>query len=125
MHQTLFKITKIYQVEDRDWMNYKVTPKNNLTYHHIKEKRNGGSKTIDNGAPLTEIAHQYLNIIESKDKRLYIALNTMFELINKNSKPITMEQRMIIEEILTYFENNIDNYKLKKPLNKEYKIRRL
>lgn len=123
MHQTLFRITKIYKVKERDWMNYKITDDNKLTYHHIKERRNGGYKTINNGAPLTSNAHQYLNIIESKDMRLYTALNTMFELINKEGRPITSQQRMIIEEILTYFENNENNYKLKKPIKEYYKVR--
>lgn len=123
MHQTLFKITKIYKVKERDWMNYKVTDNNKLTYHHIKERRNGGHKTINNGAPLTINAHQYLNMIESKDKQLYTILNTMFELINDAGKPITPQQRMIIEEILIYFENNIDNYNLKSPIKEYYKVR--
>lgn len=123
MHHTLFRITKIYKVKNYDWMNYKVVKDNKLTYHHIKEKRHGGCKTINNGAPLTENAHQYLNLIENKDEKLYLILNKMFELINQGHKPITLEQRMIIEEVLTYFENNSDNYNLKIPIKDYYKVR--
>ena len=106
MKETLFKITCIYRVKDRDWMNYRITKDNPLTYHHIVEKRNGGSKTVDNGAPLTKEAHMQLNIIESKDKRLYTIINTIFELIHEQNYPITEEQRKIIQEVLDYFEQN-------------------
>ena len=93
-------------MKDRDWMNYRITKDNPLTYHHIVEKRNGGSKTVDNGAPLTKEAHMQLNIIESKDKRLYTIINTIFELIHEQNYPITEEQRKIIQEVLDYFEQN-------------------
>ena len=32
-----------------------------LTYHHIKEKRNGGKATVENGALLSEENHQWFN----------------------------------------------------------------
>ena len=118
MNETLFKITSIYRVKDRDWMNYRITKKNSLTYHHIVEKRNGGSKTVSNGAPLTKEAHMQLNIIESKDKRLYTVINTIFKLIHEQNHPITEEQRRIIREVLDYFESETCDQKKKLVLKK-------
>ena len=36
----------------------------NLTYHHILEKRRGGKRTLQNGAILMRVAHDYLNYLD-------------------------------------------------------------
>lgn len=104
MDQTLKNIVEIYHVNKYDWMNYKITKNNPLTYHHIKEKRNGGHRTIKNGAPLTHNAHVKLNIIELKYYQLYLILNQMFLLINEQQCQPSIAQQNIIEEVLDYYD---------------------
>ena len=33
---------KLYKPLDLDWMNYRVTRSNPITFHHIVKKENGG-----------------------------------------------------------------------------------
>lgn len=96
---------KIYKPKSgMDWLNYKIVRKNDMTYHHIIKRENGGKETFDNGALLLTVPHQYLHIIEYKDIETYIAINKMFELINKQKTEPTMEQRQILEYLLKRFE---------------------
>ena len=95
---------KIYKPLGRDWLNYKVTQSNPLTFHHIEKRCDGGKETIDNGALLTEIGHQYLHIIEFKEIETYLLLNKMFKIINNQEAAPTLEQRELIEYLLTEFE---------------------
>ena len=59
-----------YIFQNIDVLNFEVTPKNKVTYHHIikKEELNllgfPTRKTIENGIALTRIAHSYLHLIE-------------------------------------------------------------
>lgn len=113
MDQTLKSIVQIYHVKKYDWMNYKITKQNPLTYHHIHEKRNGGRRTLENGAPLTHNAHVKLNVIELKYYQLYLILNEMFLLINRQQYGPTPEQRRIIEEVLDYYDGYENNEKVR------------
>lgn len=99
----MLKIYKPYS--DLDWMNYKLVKKD-LTFHHIKKKEDGGEQSIENGALLMPVAHQYLHIIEYKDFDTYVSINKMFEIINKQLSEPTQEQREIIEYLLRQFEND-------------------
>lgn len=124
------KITKemlhIYKpISNLDWMNYKLV-RNQLTFHHIEKKENGGKKDISNGALLMPTPHQYLHLIECKDIKTYIALNKIFKVINSQLSEPNQEQREIIEYLLQDFEyhhRNDKNSKGKTLIQKKYKER--
>ena len=97
---------QIYQpLSNLDWLNYKIVRTSDLTYHHLIKKSYGGKKTIENGALLMPVAHQYLHLIECIDIDTYIALNKLFGIINKQRCEPTQEQREIIEYMLLHFES--------------------
>lgn len=98
------EMLKIYRVKPLDFMGYKVTKENPYTFHHIQKRCDGGLATIDNGAILTLVAHEYLNIIEFKDISTYYALNEMFKIINRQGYAPTVEQYQIINAMLEMFE---------------------
>lgn len=47
-----------------------------LTYHHIKERRNGGKTTVENGALLSNENHQWFNKQSDKAQR---QMNELFQ----------------------------------------------
>lgn len=99
------EMIKIYRTRDICWMGYKITRNNPLTYHHCNVKAcDGGKRTFENGALLSEIGHSYLNLIEFKDFQMYTILNEVFKIINKQQHAPTKEQYMIINSCLKYFE---------------------
>ena len=99
------EMLKLYEpISNLDWMNYKLVRKE-VTYHHcIKKRSNGGKRTIENGALLMPIAHQYLHLIECKDNDTYVVLNKLFQCINEQRYEPTREQREIVEYLLQEFE---------------------
>lgn len=98
------EMLKIYKpISGLDWMNYKLI-KSDITYHHCVKSSYGGKKTIENGALLMPVAHQYLHLIECIDIDVYIAINNFFRVINKQREEPTQEQREIIEYMLSEFE---------------------
>lgn len=97
----MLKIYKPYS--NMDWMNYKIVRKD-MTAHHIVKRENGGLLRIDNIAPLMNVAHNYLHIIEYKDMETYNAINKMFKYVNSQKYEPTLEQRQIIEYFLQQFE---------------------
>ena len=100
------EMLQIYQpLSNLDWLNYKITRTSDLTYHHCLKKSYGGKKTVENGALLMPIAHQYLHLIECIDIDTYIAINKFFGIINKQRCEPTKEQREMIEYILLHFES--------------------
>lgn len=95
---------KIYKpISGLDWMNYKLVKKD-LTYHHLLKKSDGGKETIDNGALLMPISHQYLHLIECKDIETYNAINKLFSYINMQKHEPTIQQRVYIDYLLSEFE---------------------
>jgi hypothetical protein len=105
MDKTRIEMLEIYKpISGLDWLNYKLV-KDKVTFHHIKKRDNGGKKTIENGALLMPIAHQYLHLIESKDMNIYIGINKIFEYINQQQYEPTAEQRQMLEYLLLQFEN--------------------
>jgi hypothetical protein len=98
------EMIKIYKPLGRDWLNYKVTQSNPLTFHHIEKKCDGGKEELSNGALITVLGHQYLHLIECRDKETYLLLNKMFKMINTQGTAPTPEQREIIEYLLKEFE---------------------
>ena len=99
------EMLKVYKPYSHlDWMNYKIVRKEDITFHHIEKRTNGGVLTIDNGALLLPTPHQYLHLIECKDIDTYIALNKMFKYINNQKCEPTKEQREMIGYLLSDFE---------------------
>lgn len=93
-----------YCVNGIDFMGYKLQKGENFTYHHIVKKEHGGGKNERNGAILTKQAHKYLHIVEYKERDIYIAINSLFKIINRSKKPPTKEMYMLINELLEMFE---------------------
>ena len=126
MKQITKEMLRIYKpISNLDWLNYKLVKKD-VTFHHIQKKEDGGKRVIENGALLMPIAHQYLHIIEYKDIETYMALNKMFQFINKQENEPTKEQREIMEYILQKFEyqhKTDKNSKGKLLIKYEYKDR--
>lgn len=102
-------IIRIYNVKKIDWMGYKVSKDNPYTYHHLKKKEYGGKEDLKNGAILTDIAHKYLHIIESRDKELYNLLNNVLWQINEQGFSPLKRQLLAIDFILRQFEEKYKN----------------
>ena len=99
------EMLKIYKpVSHLDWMNYKLV-KDEVSYHHIIKSCDGGKKSVENGALLMPIAHQYLHLIENMEIETYARLNEMFRQINAQRSEPTPEQRAMVEYILQVFES--------------------
>lgn len=98
------EMLKIYKpISGLDWLNYRLVKKD-LTYHHILKKSDGGKETIENGALLMPISHQYLHLIECKDIETYNAINKLFSYINMQRHEPTIQQRVYIDYLLSEFE---------------------
>ena len=102
-------IIRIYNVKKIDGMGYKVSNDNPYTYHHLKKKEYGGKEDLKNGAILTDIAHKYLHIIESRDKELYDLLNNVLWQINEQGFAPLKRQLLAIDFILRQFEEKYKN----------------
>lgn len=100
MKKVLRILVDIFEPNNTDWMNFKLTKDNPYTYHHIKEKRKGGDKSIDNGAILTRKAHSFLHILEKNCPDAYNDLQNVFIKINASKLPPTDEIVKEIDDIL-------------------------
>lgn len=104
MKQLTRDMLQIYKpISNLDWMNYKLVKKD-ITFHHIIKREDGGKRTIENGALLMPVAHQYLHLIEFKDFETYAAINKIFKYVNQQGYEPTQEQRELIEYLLCEFE---------------------
>lgn len=126
------EITRImineYGVKRICFMGYKVSKDNPYTYHHIKKKENGGKEEKKNGAILTDIAHRYLHIIESRDKELYDLINNVLWQINEQGFAPLERQLLAIDYILKIFEEKYKGEKGRSGkvlIKKEYKEGRI
>ena len=124
MNKVKEEMIKIYKTYTLDWMDYYVEG-NDLTYHHIVKAENGGKITIDNGALLTQRAHNYLHLIERIDIDIYNRINAVLKEINENKSEPTIIQRKKIDLLLYEFEvkkaDRILNKKEKKVKNIDVK----
>ena len=98
--RTLILMGYIYNPDGFDWMNYKITKNNPLSYHHIVEQRSGGHTLIENGAILTDKSHDLLNILDQYCPRAYNDLQSVFRRINGSNQPPTNEIVKEVDEIL-------------------------
>ena len=104
LKKVLRLIVSKYAVEEYDWMHFKITEDNPLTYHHIKKREHGGKWSVDNGAPLTQEAQSYLHYIEKKDVRTYDEINRVLKEINTQGFGPTEKQIQKIELLMIRFE---------------------
>ena len=117
-----------YGVRKVCFMGYKVSKENPYTFHHLKKKEHGGKEELENGAILTEIAHKYLHIIESRDKELYELLNNVLWQINEQGFAPLERQLLAIDYILKIFEEKYDKDRTKSGkilIKREYKEGRI
>ena len=101
--EILSKMFKIYGNPSIDWMGFRVTENNPITFHHIIEERNGGKGNIHNGALLTNYAHQELHKLEISDKELYDEYQYWFKVINDMKCPPTKEIKNIMRHLKLRF----------------------
>lgn len=113
MKDTTRMIIRIYSLKDYDFMGYKLI-KNQATYHHILKKEDGGLETLENGAVLMPIPHEYLHVIEAKDYELYLLLNRMLKIINLRQSQPSLDDYRIISQILHIFEERHSKDRTKK-----------
>ncbi len=96
----LKKMLAIYQTDDIDWMNFFVTKRNPLTFHHIVPRSIGGKDVISNGAILTRKAHDLLHLLEKICPDAFIDLQNIFIQINMSCAHPDDETIEAIDEIL-------------------------
>lgn len=87
--KVLDEMLRIFGYPKKDWMGYKISKKNYISYHHILEKRNDGEETIDNGALLSRTSHQLLHKIELINYDLYLEWQCLFLDLNNLKRPLT------------------------------------
>ncbi len=104
MSKTLKLLIRKYAITEFDWMNFRITKENPLTFHHIKKKSDGGTETLDNGAPLTRRAQEYLHLIENYNFKMYRRLNRILNEINEQGFAPTLNQQKKIDLIMMDFE---------------------
>lgn len=87
-----------------DFMGYKLSKKDILTYHHlIVPRRNNGPMTIENGAIIQRTPHDYLHIIEGRDYDMFCYITS--EMIDMNIKGyLDKENIRNIHNVLCQFE---------------------
>lgn len=105
MSVILNQMIKIYGISEYDWMNFKITKDNPLTFHHIVKKEAGGDKSIDNGALLTRLAHKYIHQIEHDDIKMFYRLNECLQKINDSKESPTEEMISYINYLLEQYED--------------------
>lgn len=100
--------------------------RNMLTLHHLKHKSEGGATTIENGANVREIPHQYIHslprnqeeVINNMFRDFKIALNVMDLRVSKDHIDINGIRQKTLENekdcwYIPVFKN-VKNYKQKK-----------
>lgn len=98
------ELMNIHNLELYDYMGYDLTDE--MEYHHIQKKSKGGKYTLKNGAVLNCYSHDYLHLIEDKDRYDYNSINKVFAFINKHCQHIEFEEWECIRNILDDFEIN-------------------
>lgn len=107
MDATLKTLINIYNMNDVDWMGYKLQER--YSYHHIIKRCHKGERTINNGAVLYISSHSYLHTIEYYDLDKYLFINKILKDINNQRFMPTTEQLIQIEYVLREFEKEHDN----------------
>lgn len=102
MKEPMITMLKIYKPLELgvDWLDYKIYRTSDLTFHHIKEKRNGGQRIITNGAILVRRSHDYLNYLDMCYHKHYKDLNELFRQLNMTMQPPTEEYYEEVHHVL-------------------------
>ena len=96
-----------------DFMGFSLQEKEKLTYDHlIVPRRLKGKETIQNGAILIEISHNYLHVIESYDLEIFNLITS--EMIDENINKIDLEHIKRIDSLLLFFEMEHRNHTTRK-----------
>lgn len=111
MVNSLRDLIRIFQPDDYDWINFALSKKNPYTYHHIIEKNNGGSLSVENGAILTKKGHRFLHLLQLYCPDAYNDLQDVFRRINDSKEPVTQD-----------FVDEVDEILKKVLITKEYEI---
>lgn len=122
MREETKQLVEYYGIDDGlDWLNFPITRTRELQFHHIKKKADGGRMVFTNGAILTPEAHKFLHTIERYDIEIYNAIKRMFQLYVEQRSAPSLEQRIIMQEIIEMFYLKYQNAKTKKgkPIVKE------
>ena len=128
--KVLLRMIDTYEPDDEDWMGFKLSDNNTYTFHHIRERRVGGKEVLENGAILTHFGHQFLNHLDSHNKRAYNDYQNIFRRINKSRGPIDDDLKEDIydmmldvfyyniyglsKNVLSYYEPFLEKKKVKK-----------
>lgn len=102
MKEPMITMLKIYKPLELgvDWMDYKIVRTSDLTFHHIKEARNGGKRVLENGAILVKASHQYLNYLDRYYHKHYNDLNYLFKQLNMTMQPPTQDYYDEVHHVL-------------------------
>ena len=92
-----------------------------LTYHHIKEKRNGGQSTEENGALLSAENHQWFNEqppeIQEKLNQIFQEYKRQFSLLYGDDKKVIKKlesDRLSFEQFITKARQHYNRAKKKR-----------
>lgn len=108
--QLIKDMRTIYRIRHHDFMGYTFSTIDDLTYHHIIKRCDGGKKSIDNGALLVgDTAHPYLHVIEDRDYDMYVYINKILKTINSQHSTPTKAQLLAIRQVLLQFEKEHSN----------------
>ncbi len=105
---------------------------NNMTYHHLRHKSEGGKVTDENGAVINELAHRYMHSLPREDEEVVNNMLRKFKLqggiITPTSRDIDMQPFEIemniydLDEkdclVIPVYENTLEDYKKRQKFNR-------
>lgn len=109
-------LSDIYLDNGVDIFNYKVSPENKVSYHHIIKREElialgfPTTKNLENGIVLSRDAHTYLHLIEDFAPDIFYHLNKIILLITKEYRLPNYEERSLIQILLEAFEYRMQEY---------------
>lgn len=94
-----------WDMDDIDWMGYKLGENEMFSYHHLVPKRAGGKENINNGSILGDkSSHPYIHLIESVDFEMFRYITNMLYNINSQREMPSKQQLLAIRGVLEQFE---------------------
>lgn len=119
------RMVRIYELTDTCFMGFPLTKESRFTFHHCIKKEHGGSNSIDNGAVLTNDAHQLLNYIEMNYYEIYYQINNKLIEISKGKQHPTKEQLHDIKNLIRDYKRLEKLEELEEQLNKNHLPKRV
>lgn len=108
MNRTLNYMLIMFGTPEYDWMGFKITDDNPITFHHIRKYHDGGADTVDNGAILSLLSHRYLHQIELSSGEIYSSINNVLKRINQSRRNATEEDYKLIRKYMEQYEQEYD-----------------